>query len=259
MASWTVTSLLQGYPGKSTHHGGLGWSTVALARGPEGRIAVLDTGGFGVRRRLLHQLRAAGVGPEAVTDLLISHLHHDHVMNWPIFPNATPWVGEAEMEMALGLPADDLLYPAFEIRELARHPRLRRMRDGETGLPGITCFTAPGHTPHHLVLVLDGDPPTIFSADVAKNRSELLTGEADLTVDAEAHRASIARLNAVWRERPGTVLLPGHDLPMVLDADGRMVPQAERVAGIDAFFGESLSQVTRIDLTRIDPTGRGAG
>ncbi len=101
--------------------------------------------------------------------------------------------------------------------------------------------------------MLDGDPPTIFSADVAKNRSELLTGRADMTLDADRHRSSIARLNAVWRERPGTVLLPGHDLPMVLDAAGRIVPVGERVAGIDAYFGESLDDVTRIDLT-----GRGA-
>ena len=247
--SWTVESLQQGYPGKSKYHGGLGWSTIGLARGPEGRIAVLDTGGFGARRRLLTQLQAAGVAPEEVTDLLLTHLHYDHCLNWPMFPRATIHAGAAELEMALALPDGDPLYPEFTIRELARHPRLRRLTDGETGLPGITCFTAPGHTMHHLVFVLEGEPRTIFSADVAKNRSELVTGRADMTLDAAAHAASIARLNATWREVPETVLLPGHDLPLKLDAAGNMVPLAERACAIDAWFGNTLEDVTRFDLT----------
>ena len=247
--AWIVEPLLQGFPGKSVHHGGLGWSTVALARGPGGRVAVLDTGGFGARRRLLAQLAAAGVAPGDVTDLLLTHLHHDHCLNWPLFPNATPHVGEAELAMALALPEADALYPVFTIRALAAHPRLRRLRDGETGLPGITCFTAPGHTMHHLAFVLAGGPPTIFSADIAKNRAELATGRADMTLDAAVHAASIARLNAAWRAVPGTVLLPGHDLPLALDAAGRMVARGARACTIEAWFGETLDAVTEFDLT----------
>lgn len=247
--AWTVEILLQGYPGKSKYHGGLGWSTVALARGPEGRIALLDTGGFGARRRLLTQLEACGVAPAQVTDLLLTHLHYDHCLNWPMFPNATIHAGAAELEMALALPDGDPLYPEFTVRELARHPRLRHLRDGETGLPGITCFTAPGHTMHHLVFVLDGAPRTIFSADVAKNRAELASGRADMTLDAGAHAASIARLNAAWRDVPGTVLVPGHDLALTLDATGRMVPHGQRACTIEAWFTEDFATVTRFDLT----------
>jgi glyoxylase-like metal-dependent hydrolase (beta-lactamase superfamily II) len=247
--SWTVEILLQGYPGKSKYHGGLGWSTVALARGPGGRIALLDTGGFGARRRLLTQLEAAGVAPGAVADLLLTHLHYDHCLNWPMFPNATIHAGDAELEMALALPEGDPLYPEFTVRELARHPRLRRLRDGETGLPGITCFTAPGHTLHHLVFVIDGARRTIFSADVAKNRAELASGRADMTLDAGAHAASIARLNAVWREVPGTVLMPGHDLALTLDAAGRMVPHGQRACMIEAWFTHEIEEVARFDLT----------
>lgn len=247
--SWTVETLLQGYPGKSKYHGGLGWSTVALARGPGGRIALLDTGGFGARRRLLAQLQAAGVAPEAVTDLLLTHLHYDHCLNWPMFPNATLHVGAAELEMALALPDGDPLYPEFTVRELARHPRLRRLRDGATELPGIGCFTAPGHTLHHLVFVLEGARRVIFSADVAKNRAELASGRADMTLDAAAHAASIARLNALWREVPGSVLMPGHDLPLALDDAGRMVPQDALACAIEAQLTNQFGAVTQFDLT----------
>ncbi len=248
-APWRVETLLQGYPGKSKQQGGLGWSTVALARGPQGRIAVMDTGRFGARRLLLDRLRAAGTEPADVTDLLITHLHYDHCENWPMFPRATLHVGAAELDWACAQPDGAPLVPEFAVRELARSPRLRRLTEGRTGLPGIRCFEAPGHSPHHLVFVLDGDPPTIFSADVAKNRAELATGKADLTMDAAAHAASIARLNAVWRKRPCAVLLPGHDLPLVLDPAGRPAPVGRRELTVEAWFGDSLEERTVFDLT----------
>ena len=37
--------LIQGYPGKSLCHGGLGWSTIALLRGG-GRSILVDVGAF---------------------------------------------------------------------------------------------------------------------------------------------------------------------------------------------------------------------
>ena len=77
--------LIPGYPGKTRRHGGLGWSTVALLRG-HGRVAVVDTGGFGMRGAILAALDRLGVAPAAVTDLLLTHLHYDHMINWPVVP-----------------------------------------------------------------------------------------------------------------------------------------------------------------------------
>jgi glyoxylase-like metal-dependent hydrolase (beta-lactamase superfamily II) len=247
--SWTVETLLQGYPGKTPQQGGLGWSTVALARGPGGRIVVLDTNRMGARRLLLDRLKTAGVAPEAVTDVLITHLHYDHCENWPMFPNALIHVPGAELDYAIRQLEGAPLWPEFTLRALALSMRHRRLSEGETGLPGITCFEAPGHSPHHLVFVLEGETRTIFSADVAKNRAELATGEADMTMDEAVHRASIARLNAVWREQPGTVLLPGHDVPLRIGADGRPEALAPRAMAIEAWFGASLHEATVFDLT----------
>lgn len=249
MTQWTVETLIQGYPGKSPQQGGLGWSTVALARGPDGRIAVLDTGRLGARRLLLTQLQAAGVATADVTDLLITHLHYDHCENWPMFPRATLHVGSAELDWACAEPIGAPLVPEFAVRELARSPRLSRLTEGPTGIPGIACFEAPGHSPHHLVFVLDGDPPTLFSADVAKNRAELATGKADMTMDAAVHAASIARLQSAWRERPGAVLLPGHDQPMVLDAAGHPIARGTRTCTVEAWFGANLEEKTAFDLS----------
>jgi len=103
-----VDILAQGYPGGSTRHGGLGWSTVVLLRGG-GRIAVIDSGGFGFRRVLLARLVMLGVSPSDITDLLITHLHHDHVINWPVFPSARMHVGMKELDWALR----DLFFDLF--------------------------------------------------------------------------------------------------------------------------------------------------
>jgi glyoxylase-like metal-dependent hydrolase (beta-lactamase superfamily II) len=255
-AHWTVEVLVQGYPGKSKEQGGLGWSTVALARGPGGRLVLLDTGRLGVRKVLLERLRTAGVAPDDVTDVLITHVHYDHCENWPMFHKATIHAPGAELDWACAQPDGSPMLPEFALKALAASPRLHRLAEGPTGLPGITCFEAPGHSPHHLVFVLDGAPPTIFSADVAKNRAELATGRADISVDAEVHARSIARLTAEWRARPGAVLLVGHDLPMVLDAEGRPSPRGTRRTAIDAWLGESLEQVTSFALSGSGPDPR---
>jgi glyoxylase-like metal-dependent hydrolase (beta-lactamase superfamily II) len=246
---WQVETLIQGYPGKSKQQGGLGWSTVALARG-HGRVVVLDTSRLGARRLILDRLAAFGVAPGEVTDLLITHCHYDHVENWPMFPNAALHVGAAELDWACAQPIGAPLVPEFAVRELARSPRLVRLEEGPTRLPGVTCFEAPGHSPHHLVFVLEGSPRVIFSADVAKNRAELATGEADMTMDAAVHARSIARLNAAWREQPGTVLLPGHDVALAIDpATDRPRAIAARKTVVQAWFGDRLDDRREFDLT----------
>ncbi len=248
MHSWQVEILIQGYPGKSKEQGGLGWSTVALARGPGGRIALLDTGRLGARKVLLERLKAAGVAPGEVTDVLITHVHYDHCENWPMFPNATIHAPGAELDWAVAQPDGSPMLPEFALKALAASPRLHRLAEGPTGLPGIACFEAPGHSLHHLVFVLDGTPATIFSADVAKNRAEIATRKADISLDPVVHAASIARLVREWQARPGAVLVVGHDLPMTLGADGRPVALGKQRNQVDAWLGESLDEVTRFPL-----------
>jgi glyoxylase-like metal-dependent hydrolase (beta-lactamase superfamily II) len=246
IVNWSVEVLIQGYPGKSREQGGLGWSTIALARAA-GRVVLLDTGRTGARKALLDRLRAAGVAPGEVTDVLITHLHYDHCENWPMFPNATIHVPGAELDYALAQPEGAPLWPEFCLRALAASPRLRRLADGDAVLPGIGCFEAPGHSPHHLVFVLEGTPPTIFCADVAKNRAELATANADMSMDPATHAKSIARLLAEWRARPGAVLLAGHDVPMVL-RDGAVTPLQPQRNAIEACLGATLEDVTRFPL-----------
>jgi len=191
-----------------------------LIRG-RGRVALIDTGGFGVRKLLVERLAHHGLKPAGVTDLLVTHAHHDHCINWTLFGRARIVVGERELAWAVQEPWGETPVPELYVRELETWPTVHKARDGEEVLPGITAHVAPGHTPGHLMFVLSGhDRDVIFTGDAAKNRAELVSGAADASYDAAVSAASIGAIWSVWRRRPGNVVVPGHDIPMV-QKDGR--------------------------------------
>jgi hypothetical protein len=68
-----------------------------------------------------------------------------------------------------------------------------------------------------------------------------------MTYDAAVTRASIEAIWSFWSRRPGNILVPGHDLPMVLD-DGQPRYLGKREAAIRAWYGEDLNETTVISL-----------
>lgn len=240
--------LVQGFPGKSVCHGGLGWSTIALLRRAD-RIVLVDGGTFAMRHPLVAQLAARNLKPTDVTDVILTHAHHDHAVNWIMFDNAAIAIGADELDWAINVPIGDNPVPELYVRELCRSPRVRRLQDGDEVLPGIRAVLAPGHTPGHLMYVAsDHERDFIFTGDAAKNRAEMLSMTVDATGDAAASRRSLEKIWSLWRRRPGNMLVPGHDLPMVLD-NGKPVYVGERQAAIKAWFGDNLEQMTHISLT----------
>lgn len=240
--------LVQGFPGRSVCHGSLGWSTLSLLRG-QGRTLLVDVGSFGVRHVLAQQLHFRGVAAEDVTDVLLTHAHYDHAVNFTLFPNARIWIGAQELSWAAAQPVGFNPLPELYVRELMQSSRVHRIQAGDVFLPGIQAVAAPGHTPGHLLFHLTGTPvPVLFTGDAAKNRAELLSLDVDATEDRAQSQATLNTLWRLWRAQPGTLLVPGHDLCMVLDASGQIQYQGEHKAGIDAWFSESLAQTTRMNL-----------
>ncbi|MCC7271439.1 MAG: MBL fold metallo-hydrolase [Alphaproteobacteria bacterium] len=242
-----IDILVTGFPGKSVCHGSLGWSTIALVRSGD-RTALIDAGAFGMRRLLLDRLAERGMRPADVGDLLLTHSHHDHAINWTLFAHARIVIAGAELDWAVRQPWGETAVPELYMRELQGWPTAHRAVDGEEVFPGITAHVTPGHTPGHLVYVLAGtDHDVIFTGDAAKNRAELLSRRADGTYDPAISTASIEGIWERWRRRPGTVLVPGHDVPMVLDGD-RPRYLADRQAAIRAWFAHDLDSMTLIQL-----------
>lgn len=244
---FVIDILVEGFPGKAVCHGGLGWSTVALLRG-RGRVVLVDAGSFNMRRLVVEQLARRGLAPADVTDVMLTHAHYDHAINWIMFPRATVAIGSGELDWAMAQPFGHTLVPELYIRELTTSPQLHRVGDGEDVFPGMRAHAAPGHTPGHLIFHLATPArDVIFTGDAAKNRAELLTRSADMTYDPAVTKASIDAMWHLWRQRPNTLLVPGHDMPMILQ-DGQPVFVGKREAAITSWFGDDLDTMTRFEL-----------
>ncbi len=245
---YQIDIVVEGYPGKSVCHGAPGWSSIVLLRG-HGYIALADVGAFGIRKTLINRLADYGLRPADVTDVLLTHSHYDHSVNWTLFRHARIVVGGEELDWSVGEPWGESPVPELYVRELQTSPTLARAGDGEEVLPRITAHAAPGHTPGHLIFVLQGrDYDVVFTGDAAKNRAELLSRSTDMTFDPAVSAASIDKIWTFWKRREDSVLVPGHDLPMVLEAG---VPRflGQREAAISAWMGDDLDETQLFRLS----------
>lgn len=248
IGGYQIEILVQGFPGKSACHGGLGWSTIALLRG-HGRVVLIDTGNFGMRGLLIKQLAERDLRPAAVTDVLLTHSHYDHAVNWTLFRHARIAIGEVELTWALEVPWGETPVAELYANALSTWPTAVRVRDGEDVLPRITAHLGPGHTPGCLIFKVAGnDKDVIFTGDAAKNRAELLSRETDMTYDAAISRETIEAIWQMWREKPGTIVVPGHDIPMHIDG-GEPRYLGTRKAILSAWFGRDLATTTSFVLT----------
>lgn len=248
IGQYRIDIIVHGFPGKSVCHGPLGFSTIALIRYQE-RTGLVDVGGFGQRLLLLDRLDELGLQPADVTDVLLSHSHYDHAINWVAFDNARIVIGKDEMKWALEQPAGRTYVPELYVQALQRSPRLDAVSDRAEVFPGITAHATPGHTPGSLVYVLQaGERDVVFTGDACKNRAELVSRTADMTYDSAVTRKTIESIWAFWSRRPGSILVPGHDLPMIQEK-GHVRFLGEREAAIRAWYSEDLNKTTVISLT----------
>lgn len=245
---YEIDIIICGYPGKSVCHGSLGWSSIVMVRRDD-RIGLVDVGSFGQRWLLKQRLAERNLEPRHVTDVLLTHSHYDHSINWTMFRDARIVIGATELEWSVKEPWGETPVPELYVQELDKWPTVHRAGDGEEVFPGLTAYEAPGHTPGHLIFVLEGEERDIvFTGDAAKNRAELLSRSADMTYDASVSRASIEAIWRYWQRRPGNILVPGHDLPMI-QKDGVITYLGTREAGISSWLGEDLETTTLFELT----------
>lgn len=196
-----------------------------------GRVVLVDTGlpasyvddptGSSVRDRLdgfgrvlrftsdnlpTAQLSRAGIAPDDVTDLLLTHGDVDHVGGLHDFPGATLIVSRRELEH--GPPR----YTG-EVQPVSWPRQATRLVEGdEELLPGLTALLTPGHSPGHLSLLvrLPVTGPVLLAGDAISRPAELESGVNGGAWDADAARASarrLVRLAALERAR----LVFGHD------------------------------------------------
>lgn len=140
------------------------------------RVVLFDTGMgsdtlFGqTTGKLQTTLRQAGIPPEAVDAVVMSHAHIDHcggIMGpngTPHFPNAQYFLGEADFDYWTDDAAIPSNYPArAHFLAQARNnllpvkERIHFYKNEEQILPGITVLSAPGHTVSHSIFMIESE------------------------------------------------------------------------------------------------------
>jgi len=123
---------------------------------------VLDTGfapEMAAKRRrqivwpVAEGLKAIGIDPAGVKDVILSHMHYDHAGNIPLFPAARFHIQDAEMAFVTGRAmCHHAIRAPFEVEHAAQmvhrvfEDRVR-FHDGESELaPGLTLHKVGGHT-----------------------------------------------------------------------------------------------------------------
>src|SRR5881394_2879418 len=118
-------------------------------------------------------VKLAGVKPEEITDIVISHAHWDHMGGIDLFPKATVWIQKKEFEYYTGeawqpggkhggIDPDDVL----QLVKLNTEGRLRLV-DGDDVeiLPGIRVYTGARHTFASQYIRVEGNPSFVLASD----------------------------------------------------------------------------------------------
>ncbi len=158
--------------------------------------------------RLPDELAAAGITPDRITAVVLSHLHTDHI-GWaatadgPYFPHARYLLQRAE------LADPDRIGPATReqvIEPLRAAGRLQLVDGQQTVVPGLTLVPTPGHTPGHQCAVLRaGDEVLAMTGDLLVHAVQLRDPAIGYGFDDDQDRARESRLGLLREMRGGTL------------------------------------------------------
>jgi glyoxylase-like metal-dependent hydrolase (beta-lactamase superfamily II) len=166
-------------------------------------------------------VKTAGVAPDAVTDVVISHAHWDHMGGIDLFPKATVWIQREEYRYYTtdawqekgehgGIDPEDVT----ELVRLNIEGRVRLV-DGDNVeiFPGIRAYTGSRHTYASQYLAIDGTPPFVLASDNVYFYLNLSAHLASATFSEADHAANIAQ-QARMIQLAGSPerVLPGHDM-----------------------------------------------
>jgi len=167
-------------------------------------------------------IAALGLRPQDVTDIIVSHVHWDHLNGADLFPRAQVWIQRAEYEYYISAGGEPLR-GAIDSLDAAMLGRLRAAGrvtlvggDDQEILPGSRVYPGGRHTwASQFVGVRTRAGTAIIASDNAYlyeniERRRPITQ----TLDSTSNLAAQAR-RAVLASSP-RLIVPGHD-PMVFD------------------------------------------
>ena len=215
-----------------------------LLKGPGGRRVLFDAGFY--RQKFIHSWKPAGfvrpsdaverfgIAPDSVTDVVVSHVHWDHLDGADLFPNARVWIQRAEYEYYVG--ADGMpLHPAIDtldadmLAKLHQSGRVELVEgDGREILPGVTAYTGGKHTYASQYVSVHTAKGTVVLASDNVYLYENLDHHVPIaqTLDAKSNLAAQDRMKKIASAR--RLIVPGHD-PAALERFPSVGPDVVKI------------------------------
>lgn len=166
-------------------------------------------------------VKLAGVQPEEITDIVISHSHWDHLGGIDLFPKAVVWVQKEEYRYYTGEAwqhgGNHGGIDPEDIQQLVKLNTERRVRlvDGDNVeiFPGIRAYTGARHTFASQYIRVEGSPTFVLASDNCYLYRNLTEHKASATFSKEDEPANI-RNQARMIELAGSAdrVVPGHDM-----------------------------------------------
>lgn len=177
--------------------------------------------------RVSENLVFAGINPEQIDAILLTHLHPDHfggmtMEGKAVYPNAEIFVSEADAKFWLGTeaaekaPAD--FKPFFQMAQAAMKPYAHRLKplpaNGEIAT-GVSTLALPGHTVGHTGYIFSsGKEQMLVWGDVVHNAAlQFARPEWTLVFDTDQKQAAEARKRAFDMAASDRLLVAGMHLP----------------------------------------------
>lgn len=197
---WTYSGMGRIEPGRTLPGGATvikdGYVSVFLLEVDQGRVALVDTGNDPEGKAILAELQRRGLGPEAVSTVLLTHGHPDHTAGCHLFPNATVYADGDELPLLEGRVGSRGPVTQLLGAKASTCQNVRAVKDGDEiplGSRTARVFALPGHTSGSAAWLVDGVLFMGDAADGARNGS-LLSALWIFTDDARRARRSLVEL-----------------------------------------------------------------
>jgi glyoxylase-like metal-dependent hydrolase (beta-lactamase superfamily II) len=197
------------------------------------KLVLVDTGAGGLfgptLGNLQANLKAAGYQPDQVDDVLVTHMHGDHVGGLVLdgklaFPNATIhagkedadfWLSKANLDKASAEMKGFFQGAMASLNPYVDAGKFKPITGNTELLPGIKAVAAHGHTPGHNVYVVEskGQKLVLWGDLMHVAAVQFVEPQVTISFDVDSKHAAVERKKAYADAAKGRYLVGSAHLP----------------------------------------------